>query len=286
MLKLLEKRSELNYKNFSEPDYYHAFLYGEKFDVGGGTITKDEIDIIKEHPELERISIAGLHQDTFEYFIEKYAKQFKAIYFFKNKMVEDLSPLADLEEVEAIGYFVNQRSEKLWDMSRNKKLRMLNLDDFSRLHDLTGIERAPRLSGVEFGNKVWAKSYIETIPGLESSLLEHVGYNAQVSYEDVYKFLQCPKLEQLDFPTNAYKVEFLAWICANYSDVEGYSLKSHLMWDDYRGTICGKRKPSFDIQNEKDRKKVDNAIKKFEQMKARFKGMCFEEILEIVDDKK
>lgn len=283
MLEIFGKISKLDFENFDNNRNYQAALFGEKFDIGGGTITKDEIDILAEHPELERISITGLHQDTFEYFIEKYAKQFKAIYFFKNKMVGDLSPLADLENVEAIGYFVNQRAEKLWDMSGNKKLRLLNLDDFSRLHDLTGIEKASQLSGLDFGNKVWATSFVEKVPVLDSSLLEFVGYNADISYENTYKFLQCPKLKQLDFRTHAYKVEFLAWICANYPAVEGYALAPYLMWDENSGTICGKRKPSFDYKNEKDRKKVENAVKKFEGMKEKFKGMGFEDILKLVN---
>lgn len=282
---LFEKTEELTYQNFDSRDYYQAFLHGHHFDVGGGTITRQEIDVIKKHPELKRISIAGLHQDTFEYFIETYGAQFEAIYFFKNKMVSDLSILGTLDHVEVLGYFLNQRAEHLWDMSGNKKLRLLNIDDFSRLKGLNGIEKAPKLEGLCFGNKVWATSKITKVPDLSHSSLKWVCYNAHIPCEETCKFLQIPNLELLDFPTNRYKTEFLAWICANYPKLKGDSLQPYYVFDDGTGFICGKRKPGFDdINSEKGKKRVENACMRFEKMKREYTGMSMEDILKIVEE--
>lgn len=82
MYKKLLKMEALTFDNFCSKNFYQVFLCGKAADIGGGTITKKELDIIKRHPEWERISIAGLHQDTFEYFVQTYGRQFKAIYFF------------------------------------------------------------------------------------------------------------------------------------------------------------------------------------------------------------
>lgn len=274
----------LTFENFDcLYDHYEVLLYGEDFDVGGGTITKEEIDIIQEHPEWKRIAIAGLHQDTFEYFVENYGAQFEAIYFFKNKLVADLSILGTLSQVEAIGYFVNQRAEALWDMSGNQRLRMFSFDDFSRLHDLTGIETAPSLEYLSFGNKVWATSKVFTVPDLSHSKLQKISYNAELSYEGAYTLLQIPQLQELHFRANMYKTEFLAWICANYPHLKGCCLKPYEMWDEKSGTICGKRKAGFDdINSEKDSKRVANACKRFEKMKREYQGMPFPEIRKIV----
>ena len=53
------------------------WLHGEKMDVGGGKLTREEIDRLAAYPQLDTIRISGLRQDTFEYFIAKYGKQFK-----------------------------------------------------------------------------------------------------------------------------------------------------------------------------------------------------------------
>ena len=75
-----KKMPELGFDNMMDEWNYQVLLYGDAMDIGGGTITKEEIDVIGEHPEWKRISIAGLHQDTFEYFIHTYGAQFEAIY--------------------------------------------------------------------------------------------------------------------------------------------------------------------------------------------------------------
>lgn len=54
-------------------------------DVSGGVIRKDEIDRIADYPDAKSVSIGGLRQDTFEYFIKTYGRQFRYISFFKIK---------------------------------------------------------------------------------------------------------------------------------------------------------------------------------------------------------
>lgn len=82
------------------------WLKPKNMDVGGGIITIDEIDVLRDYPYLDVITISGLKQDTFEYFINHYGKQFKAIRFFKNKLVNDWSLLGTLENLEFIYYFL------------------------------------------------------------------------------------------------------------------------------------------------------------------------------------
>ena len=274
---LFEDNNELTYSSFTDRCNYQAFLYGEAFDIGGGTITKEEIDVIKEHPGLERISVGGLHQDTFDYFVNTYGKRFKAIYFFKNKTVADLSALAALENID------DQRADKLWDMSGNKKLKMLEISDFSRLKDFSGIETAPALEALTFGNKIWARTVLDNVPDMSGSPLKYVSYNADIGFDNTYRLLQAPCLKTLSFPSSAYPVEFVAWICSNYPGLEGFCLKPYVLFDDGSGFITGKRKPHFsDINDEKTRKKVDNAVKRFEKMKAEYNGKTFDEIVNII----
>ncbi|MBP3460437.1 MAG: hypothetical protein J6K58_14640 [Lachnospiraceae bacterium] len=273
----------LTFDNFDNRDNYQAFLYGNAADIGGGTILKEEIDVLSQYPDLKRIAIMGLHQDTFEYFVETYGKKFEAIYFWKNKLVEDWSKLSKLENIEVLAYFHNQRIEVLWDMRENKKLRLLAIEDFTRLKDMSGIEKAPVLEGLLFGNKVWARTSINRFPDLQLTSIRRINHNAEVSFEDTFRMLQIPSLENLDFRTNLYPTEFIAWICANYPNLKGYCLNPYVKFTDNSAVICGKRKPCIDdITDEKGLAKIEKAGKNFEQMKEKYRGFTFSQIMDVL----
>lgn len=145
----------INLNNFSSTKDYDIDL--RQKDVGGGKITKEQIDAIKKYPNAKSIIISGLEQKTFEYFISKYGNQFQAMSFWKNKGVEDLSLLSELDNIEFITYFFNQKATKLWDMRNNKALKGLEIDDFTRLYAIDEIEYAPALEVFNIGNAVWSK---------------------------------------------------------------------------------------------------------------------------------
>ena len=88
-----------------------------------------------------------------------------------------------------------------------------------------------------------------------------------------------PHLKELDFRTNAYRTEFLAWICANYPDITGLSLKPYVL-SQYGGVqICGKGKPYLENNTEKDKIRIEKYVNKFEDMKNNYSGLSFEEII-------
>lgn len=121
------------------------WLHEENMDIGGGKISVDNIDRLKDFPDADVVTVSGLRQDTFEYFLKTYGRQLKVIRFFKNKFVEDWSMLGTLPNFEYVYFFSNQRIETLWDMSGNQSLTGLCIEDFSRLHSINGINTAPTL---------------------------------------------------------------------------------------------------------------------------------------------
>ena len=57
------------------PDDKNVFwLHSKKMDIGGGTLTREEIDQLAAYPQLDTIRVSGLNQETFEYFIKKFGK--------------------------------------------------------------------------------------------------------------------------------------------------------------------------------------------------------------------
>ena len=75
-------------------------------EVDGGVLSFEQIDSIRDFPDSKSIIISGLKQDTFDYFVNTYGKQFQTITFWKNKGVADLSALSSLSDVEYISYFL------------------------------------------------------------------------------------------------------------------------------------------------------------------------------------
>ncbi|HIX68119.1 MAG TPA: hypothetical protein H9735_08405 [Candidatus Anaerostipes excrementavium] len=169
----------INMDNFDSPsfDIYDICLVQKEVD--GGTISTKQIDTIRNFPDSKSIIISGLKQDTFEYFINTYGRQFRAITFWKNKAVSDLSALSLLNNIEYISYFFNQRASELWDMTKNRKLVGLSLSDFSRLHLLKGIEKAHNLTNFYLYNRVEAKMEVESLKSIVNTSIKHFAWDGK-----------------------------------------------------------------------------------------------------------
>lgn len=242
----------MTYKDFCEIINDHRdfiWIHEEKMDIGGGRISISDIDKLENYENIDKVMISGLRQDTFEYFITKYGNRIKYLKLFKNKLVEDFSPLSSLENIIYIDFFHNQRSTKLWDMSHNINLQALALDDFSRLHTLIGVETAPSLKYLHFGDKVWSTSTLTDLePLINSGLIGFSFGGKSIENNDIMIFSKIPTLKYADFPSNMFKTEDIAKLVAKCPYLEGYSLKPCITFDSNDISlkdvlICGKRKP-------------------------------------------
>ncbi|WP_096153550.1 MULTISPECIES: hypothetical protein [Bacillus] len=252
----------------------YIWVEQKKREITGGTITFKEIDKISEMQKIDKVMISGLKQDSFEYFIRTQSYKFQAIMFWKNKLVEDWSLLSTLKNVKFIGFFHNQRITQLWDMTENNSLEGLYISDFTRLHSLDGIKNAPKLERLYFGDAVWNTSVLNDLKALENSRLKEFHFAGKaIKEEDITIYTKMPNLERLNFRTNLYTTEQLAWLVANLPNVQGYSLNPYVKFNDVNSTekdilICGKRKPF--LSSEKDEMKIRKYVDEFEQMVEQF----------------
>lgn len=259
------------------------WLKEENMDIGGGRIGISDIDKLSEFSNTDTVTISGLRQDTFEYFINTYGKQLKAIRFFKNKLVEDWSLLGGLPQLEYVEYFANQRIDSLWDMSGNASLRGLCINDFSRLNSIEGIAKAPVLEDFRIGNAVWEKMIVDSLLPLAGSPIRHLAFTGKdILNKDLSFLLDLKKLQTFDFSTNLYSTEQVAWIAANYPHISGFAIRPYTEHTstDYKtgekqtaGWVVGKRKPHliFKGNEEKLKKYADN----FELLKKAYKGVPY-----------
>ena len=260
------------------------WLREENMDIGGGKITIAAIDKLKDFPDTEVVTISGLQQDTFEYFIKTYGKQLKAIRFFKNKFVEDLSLLGTLPHLEYVYFFANQRVTALWDMTENKSLSSLCIEDFSRLTSIRGVETAPALKEFRIGNAIWNTMVLDSLMPLSNSNIERLSFSGRAIGDNDFSFLETlPELKVFDFATNVFTTEQVAWIAANCPLAEGYALKPKLdcmlpdsnehLVDVPKSIIVGKRKPILKVKGNEE--KIQKYVDSFEKLKKKYKGMPY-----------
>lgn len=258
------------------------WLREEKMDIGGGIISVEDIDKLKDYPDTDVVTISGLRQDTFEYFIKTYGHQLKAIRFFKNKFIEDWSLLGTLHQLEYLDFFVNHHISSLWDMSGNESLSGLCIQDFRKLSSIKGIETAPALKEFVIGNAIWDKMILESLMPLAHTNIEKFMFCGKTIADNDYSFLaDMPNLKQFDFPTNMLTTEQVAWIVANFPELEGFALNAKkdctLMNSKYKNVpgvlIVGKRKPSLIVEG--NEKRIAKYEQNFEQLKTKYAGIPY-----------
>lgn len=258
------------------------WLHDEKMDIGGGKISVEDIDVLKEHPDTDVVTISGLRQDTFEYFINKYGKQLKAIRFFKNKFVEDLSPLSSLPELEYVHFYANQRADTLWDMSKNTSLTGLSVKDFSRLRSIKNIDTAPALKEFHIGNAIWDKMCLDSLMPLSKTNIEKFSFSGKAITDNDFSFIESmPSLKVLDFAANLLTTEQTAWITANFPKLEGFALKAKIdcfsdnssPYEVPSTIIVGKRKPYLTIKG--NEKRIEKYVAAFEALKKKYAGLPY-----------
>lgn len=212
---------EVDLRNFESSDSKWYDLSIVQREVGGGKTDCGQIDVSGEHPDAKSLIVSGLNQESFEYLIGRYGNQFEAITFWKNKLVGDLSPLASLEGLKYLCFFYNQRVTRLWDMSRNVRLRGLALNDFSRLHSIDGIGSAPGLEYFSLGNRVWANMEIDSLKPLIYSNVSYFAWWGNKVLDGDFECLARSKIRRLDLNICRFTMDQLAKLNAGISDLQG-----------------------------------------------------------------
>jgi len=244
-------------------------------DVSDGRITKDEIDAIQKFPNATEIALYGLTQDTFEYFVENYGQQFKAIIFWKCPLVGSLKAMEYLDQVEYIVYFWNQRAEHLWDFSKTKALKGFCYDDFTRMHDISEVADAPALEDLRFGNRVEPKYILNTLsPIKECATLKNLTFSAKKLLDGkIEPLAHLKQLERLWFPSNLFSTGQVAWLKAHLPDTVVSKVLNPYRTIDKPLNFSGKDKDTFIVGKGKpflssveDKVRISKYVEQFNEM--------------------
>jgi hypothetical protein len=123
-------------------------------EIGGGRVTAADLEQLHATPDATAAAVSGLDQATFEHFVAEHAHRYRQIRLWKCPRITDLTPLEDLHGLEVLDIYWNQRSTRLWDLSKTPRLRALALSDIRRLHDLSALADGTALTEMHLGDAV------------------------------------------------------------------------------------------------------------------------------------
>ena len=249
--------------------------------IGGGKFDPGHLLKIEAHPEATALRISGLDQAVFERLVSSYGRQFTAIEFWKCPRIEDLTPLEDLSGLRMVSFYWNQRSTRLWNLSRTPHLTALRVQDFTRFHLLDDLSAGHALKELILGDAVWNKTTFETLEPMASltGLLSLSLLPKRIDDSRIQPLGKLTNLENLRIPFNLFTTEQIAWLRARLPEtVESEALKALLPLRtpfDIDGRprdvlLIGKRKPW--LNSEQDAARIHKHVSSFEQLLASFRS--------------
>ena len=224
----------------------------------------------------EVIELCGADQNCFEYFVEHYGSTYRFISLFKCQLISDLSPLEKMHKLEYVGIFWNIRATELWDISKNKRLKALRINDCKKL---TLNPKFPTenvtLEELEFGGDMDSKYPMETLQSFSviSSLKKLELYCIKPKENSLGFLDDLPNLKEFNFDAGMFTTEEIAFICAKHPHLKGQYLGPYGEGVcDTEVRVSGFRKPTLELPRQQS--VLDKYIKQFEELVK----MYFEEV--------
>ena len=238
-------------------------------------MTSDDVDYeMSTGKHTEILEICGMNQKSLEYFVQHYGKSYRYLSFFKCQLIQDFSPLEDLNNLEEVSLYWNIRADKLWDFSKNASLRTISISDAKKmtlnpeLLKTSNVLETVRFSGNIFNN--YPIESLECFAGMPA--LKHLWLNnIRLNNKSLDALKSMPALERFDFDAGMFTTEEIAWIVAKYPGLSGKCLcaynKEDALLNDVR--VCGFRKPGLDLPQHQ--KRLDKYIAQFNALVEKYK---------------
>ena len=239
-------------------------------------MTPDDVDYeMSTGKNREILEICGMNQQSLEYFVQHYGKTYRYLSFFKCQLIQDFSPLEDLENLEEVSLYWNIRADKLWNFKKNTSLRAIGISDAKKmtlrpeLLKTSDTLETVCFSGSIFNN--YPMESLECFTGMPS--LKHLWLNnIRLNNKDLGTLKSMPALERFDFDAGMLTTEEIAWIVAKYPNLSGKCLcaynKEDALLNDVR--VCGFRKPGLDLPQHQ--KRLNKYIAQFDALVEKYRN--------------
>ena len=238
-----------------------------------GKLTPSIIDKEMQYSKsLTQLHIHRLTQDGLEHFVHRYGSSYEILYLDDCTCLTDLSPLADLPNLAAICIEQCRRIEDLWELSKNRNLRILSIRDSKKLtYYPSKLGTSDTLEEIRFWSMSSENKYcmqsLSFLNGMSS--LKRLDLNG-IALEDhsTAVLATLPNLEIFHFDAGMLTTEEIATICVRFPHIYGQSLGAYSIDDmsvDGNVRICGYRKPTLMLPDETEKLKM--YIEHFDRIK-------------------
>lgn len=236
----------------------------------------DEIDFEMQYTKRDdKMMLRLLSQDGLEHFVRNYGKTYKILRLESCPQIKDFSPLADLPNLEAICIDWSKVSQ-LWDMSRNKNLKILSISNCKKLaFEPKLLETGKTLEEVRFWGPISGGTYpMASLNGFrDMTALKRIDLNWIKLEDKSLDFLNTlPNLEEFHFDPGMLTTEEIAFIVAKYPNLYGQCLgpydDTYMHIGEVR--ICGSRKPT--LQLPKQQKRLDEYVHHFNELVEQYRS--------------
>ena len=239
-------------------------------------MTADDVDYeMASGKDPEILEICGMNQQSLEHFVQHYGKTYRYLSFFKCQLIQDFSPLEDLEHLEEVDLYWNIRADKLWNFSKNRSLKTISISDAKKLTlkpellKTSSVLETVCFSGSIFNN--YPMESLDCFAGMPA--LKHLWLNnIRLNDKSLEALKAMTALERFDFDAGMLTTEEIAWIVAIYPALIGKCLCAYNMEDallnDVR--VCGFRKPGLDLPEQQ--KRLDKYIAQFNALVEKYRN--------------
>jgi hypothetical protein len=189
-------------------------------------------------------------------------------------LAKDLTILETLEKTETIILNWNTKSTTLWDISKNKGLKTLEITDFSKIEEIEQLSLATQISNLTIGGGIDKTLKIKTITPLVG--LKNLKYlsltNLKIADDTLKPIGELINLEELEI-SNQFETRDYAWLASRLVNTKCEKFQAtspchivdadnNLVWDTM---VTGRKKPF--LLSTKDQEKIVKYTRDFEKLK-------------------
>ena len=220
---------------------------------------------------IEKLWLIGAKEKDIEQIFSIHQPKYVSLYQF---LAKDLSCLENLNKCETLITEWNTKATELWNIESNPNLRKLAIRDYSKISDLSPLEKATHIKSLSLDGGMDKKLKVDSLkPISRLTQLEYLRLtNIKVADESLEPISHLRNLVTLElsnqFPTKEYanlSVKLTETECSMfkpYHEVEIKDGNGNLVYD---RMIIGKRKPF--LLSTKDQTRIEKYEKEFEKLK-------------------
>ncbi len=225
-----------------------------------------KIERIKEFPNIRRVWLNGANQKQFDQIISMVNP---IVFKGYNLRVPNLELLQEFSKVEELSIEWNTKSESISALSNLKALKVLQIQDFTKVHDLGPIEGLVGLVALDISGGVWNTFKVDSLAPIAG--LKRLQYlclsNIRVFDESLSPVSFLKQLKKLVI-SNQFPTEEYARLTASLTNTECDYFRAFIDLKQKIGEhdvmVVGKRKPF--LNKVKDSEKIERYQKAFDAL--------------------